>query len=467
MKKLLVAGPTRLSGTVRIHGAKNSVLPILAACCLCCSPCVLHNCPDIADVRTALAILESLGCKARREGSTLCIDPTGLDRHCVEPRLAGKMRSSVLFLGALLARFSQAELRELNQYADALGIEMIPCIQTLGHLNRALHWPALARRGKARLALPGGCPLGDRPIDLHVKALSQLGVRFCFEEGHMCAVWHKRLDGDIRLPLPSVGATENLLLACALGKRTVNITGAAREPEIADLIGFLRAAGADISGAGTSSLQICGVSRLHGATYTILPDRIETATYLCMAAGCGGETELLRCDARLLLPVIERLREAGCEISADADRIVLRSSGRLLPLLPVSTAPYPGFPTDAQALLMAAVLKAAGGSEFRETIFERRFLHVPELRKLGADIQVAGSTARVRGVRQLHGAKLRAEDLRGAAALLTASMMAEGESELTGLCHLLRGYEKPEQNLKNLGAAIKSVDIPAPFVYNT
>ena len=198
----------------------------------------IHNCPDIADVRTALAILESLGCKARREGSTLCIDPTGLDRHCVEPRLAGKMRSSVLFLGALLARFSQAEL-----------------------------------------ALPGGCPLGDRPIDLHVKALSQLGVRFCFEEGRMRAVWHKRLDGDIRLPLPSVGATENLLLACALGKRTVNITGAAREPEIADLIGFLRAAGADISGAGTSSLQICGVSRLHGATYTILPDRIETATY--------------------------------------------------------------------------------------------------------------------------------------------------------------------------------------------
>ena len=426
MKKLLVAGPTRLSGTVRIHGAKNSVLPILAACCLCCSPCVLHNCPDIADVRTALAILESLGCKARREGSTLCIDPTGLDRHCVEPRLAGKMRSSVLFLGALLARFSQAEL-----------------------------------------ALPGGCPLGDRPIDLHVKALSQLGVRFCFEEGRMRAVWHKRLDGDIRLPLPSVGATENLLLACALGKRTVNITGAAREPEIADLIGFLRAAGADISGAGTSSLQICGVSRLHGATYTILPDRIETATYLCMAAGCGGETELLRCDARLLLPVIERLREAGCKISTDADRIVLRSSGRLLPLLPVSTAPYPGFPTDAQALLMAAVLKAAGVSEFRETVFERRFLHVPELRKLGADIQVAGSTARVRGVRQLHGAKLCAEDLRGAAALLTASMMAEGESELTGLCHLLRGYEKPEQNLKNLGASIKSVDIPAPFVYNT
>ena len=419
MKKLLVAGPTRLSGTVRIHGAKNSVLPILAACCLCCSPCVLHNCPDIADVRTALAILESLGCKARREGSTLCIDPTGLDRHCVEPRLAGKMRSSVLFLGALLARFSQAEL-----------------------------------------ALPGGCPLGDRPIDLHVKALSQLGVRFCFEEGRMRAVWHKRLDGDIRLPLPSVGATENLLLACALGKRTVNITGAAREPEIADLIGFLRAAGADISGAGTSSLQICGVSRLHGATYTILPDRIETATYLCMAAGCGGETELLRCDARLLLPVIERLREAGCEISADADRIVLRSSGRLLPLLPVSTAPYPGFPTDAMPVLLASQLRAEGQTDFTETIFENRFGYARELKKLGAQLRQDENTVHLRGAPQLYAAQLFAEDLRGGAALVLAAMQAEGESTIFGVKHIERGYDTLEAALQSVGARLKTVEIP-------
>ena len=419
MKKLLVAGPTRLSGTVRIHGAKNSVLPILAACCLCCSPCVLHNCPDIADVRTALAILESLGCKARREGSTLCIDPTGLARHCVEPRLAGKMRSSVLFLGALLARFSQAEL-----------------------------------------ALPGGCPLGGPPIDLHVKALSQLGVRFCFEEGRMRAVWHKRLDGDIRLPLPSVGATENLLLACALGKRTVNITGAAREPEIADLIGFLRAAGADISGAGTSSLQICGVSRLHGAAYTILPDRIETATYLCMAAGCGGETELLRCDARLLLPVIERLREAGCEISADADRIVLRSSGRLLPLLPVSTAPYPGFPTDAMPVLLAAQLGAQGKTSFTETIFENRFLYVQELQKLGAKLSQDGRTVRLQGAEPLHAARLHAGDLRGGAALVLGAMQAEGESTIFGVKHIQRGYDNLEAALQSAGARLKTVEIP-------
>ena len=426
MCELLVEGGERLYGELTIQGSKNSVLPILAATLLCADTCVIENCPKLRDVDASIAILRHLGCCTHWEDSALVVDTARMDRAVVPDALMREMRSSVIFLGAILARCKEATI-----------------------------------------CYPGGCELGPRPIDLHLSALSALGAEIRETGGELKCRGGTLLGSDVYLPMPSVGATENLLLACALGKRTVNITGAAREPEIADLIGFLRAAGADISGAGTSSLQICGVSRLHGATYTILPDRIETATYLCMAAGCGGETELLRCDARLLLPVIERLREAGCEISADADRIVLRSSGRLLPLLPVSTAPYPGFPTDAQALLMAAVLKAAGGSEFRETIFERRFLHVPELRKLGADIQVAGSTARVRGVRQLHGAKLRAEDLRGAAALLTASMMAEGESELTGLCHLLRGYEKPEQNLKNLGASIKSVDIPAPFVYNT
>ena len=298
MKKLLITGGARLSGTVRIHGAKNSVLPVLAACCLCTSPCVLHNCPDIEDVRTALAILESLGCKTRREGSTLCIDPSGLSRFRVEKRLAGKMRSSILFLGALLAR----------------------C-------------------GKAELALPGGCPLGERPIDLHVKSLAKLGARFRFEKGILQAAWRERRDGDIFLSIPSVGATENLLLACALMNGTVTLHGAAREPEITDLIGFLRAAGADIRGAGTSELTICGAHKLHGATYTILPDRIETATYLCMAAGCGGEVELQRCDGRLLAPVIERLREAGCEIRCGGSELALKSSGKLTAVSPVTTAP--------------------------------------------------------------------------------------------------------------------------------
>lgn len=426
MKKLLIEGPARLSGTVRIHGAKNSVLPILAACCLCSSPCVLHNCPDIADVRTALQILEALGCKTKREGSTLLIDPAGLNAFCVPKKLAGKMRSSVLFLGPLLARFSRAEL-----------------------------------------ALPGGCPLGDRPIDLHVKTLSKLGARFSFQDGAISAEWPKRLGGDITLPIPSVGATENLLLACASGKNDVTINGAAREPEITDLIGFLRAAGADISGAGTKKLVIRGAPKLHGATYTILPDRIEAATYLCMVAGCGGEAELFRCGGRLLSPVIGSLRAAGCEISCNADRIFIRSAGTLSAIERIVTAPYPGFPTDAQPALMAAVLKAKGESVFHETVFERRFLHVPQLQKLGADITLRDQTAIVRGVSELHGESLKAEDLRGAAALVAAGLMAEGSSELTGLSHLERGYSSLEATLKNLGAAIKSVDIPASFVYNT
>ncbi len=425
MKQLCLQGGARLDGTVRIHGAKNSVLPILAACCLCSSPCVLHNCPDIADVETALEILEGLGCRTKREGSTLCIDPAGLCRSCVPKRLASRMRSSIVFLGTLLARFSQAEL-----------------------------------------ALPGGCPLGDRPIDLHVRSLSQLGVRFCFLHDALQAAWPARRGGEITLPFPSVGATENVLLACAAGEHTVRLCGAAREPEIIDLIGFLRAAGAEIDGAGGPDLEIRGVRQLHGATYTILPDRIETATYLCAAAGCGGDIELQRTDGRLLLTVIDTLRQAGCTVETRPGTIRLQSRGRLLAPEPVVTAPYPGFPTDAQALVMASLLRAQGESVFHEAVFEKRFLHVPELRKLGADLAVEGRTARVRGTERLHGAALRAGDLRGAAALVIAALAAEGDSTLAGLDHLRRGYDQLEQNLKNLGAGIKSVDIPAPFVYN-
>ena len=426
MKKLLITGGARLSGAVSIHGAKNSVLPILAACCLCSSPCVLHNCPDIEDVRTALAILEKLGCKTRREGSTLCVDASGLHGRSIEKQLAGKMRSSVLFLGALLARCREAEL-----------------------------------------ALPGGCPLGERPIDLHVKALSKLGVRFSFDRGVLRARWPQARGGEIVFPFSSVGATENLLLACAIGKEEITLRGAACEPEVGDLVGFLRAAGADIRCAGSGVFVVRGVRKLHGATYTILPDRIEAATYLCMAAACGGEIALRRCDGRHLLPVIACLQKAGCTVKYEQSGIFLQSSGMLAAVPSVTTAPYPGFPTDAQAVLMAAVLKAAGESLFCETVFSRRFLHVAELQKLGADISLCGTCARVRGVEKLHGAAMRAEDLRGAAALVTAALTAQGESEILGLGHLRRGYENLEQNLKNLGAAIKSVDIPAPFVYNT
>lgn len=425
MEQLKITGGAPLSGALAIHGAKNSVLPILAACCLCSSACVLHNCPKIDDVETALEIIRALGGAARREGSTLLIDPTGLHACCIEPRLAGRMRSSVLFLGALLAR-----------------------------------------AGRAELALPGGCPLGSRPVDLHVAALRRLGAQIVQTPRRITAELPHQRDADIYLPLPSVGATENVLLACARGQSLVRLSGAAREPEIEDLIGFLHACGADITGAGTGELTIRGVRALHGATYTILPDRIETASYLCALAGCGGDVELRRTDARLLAPVIAALRQAGCEITVRRDTLRAVRSAPLRASGPVVTAPYPGFPTDAQAVLMAALLKAQGQSVLHETIFERRFLHVPELQSLGADICLEGSVAFVRGVAALHGAALHASDLRGAAALVIAAMMADGESTLTGLHHLRRGYENFEQNLKNLGANIKSVDIPAPFVYN-
>ena len=415
MKKLLITGGARLSGTVRIHGAKNSVLPVLAACCLCTSPCVLHNCPDIEDVRTALAILESLGCKTRREGSTLCIDPSGLSRFRVEKRLAGKMRSSILFLGALLARCGEAEL-----------------------------------------ALPGGCPLGERPIDLHVKSLAKLGARFRFEKGILQAAWRERRDGDIFLSIPSVGATENLLLACALGSGTVTLHGAAREPEITDLIGFLRAAGADIRGAGAGDITIRGVKKLHGATYTILPDRIETATYLCMAAGCGGDVALRRCDGRLLAPVIGCLREAGCEIRSVGSEIALKSSGKLTAVSPVTTAPYPGFPTDLQSALLSAMTVARGKSEIEENIFEARFQTAAQLRRMGADLEIKGNRALIRGVSSLHGTFVRAKELRGGAALVLAALGAEGTTLIQDDGYIERGYEDLLRDLGALGACMQS-----------
>ena len=413
MKKLLVAGPTRLSGTVRIHGAKNSVLPILAACCLCTSPCVLHNCPDIEDVRTALAILESLGCKTRREGSTLCIDPTGLDRHCVEPRLAGKMRSSVLFLGALLANFSQAEL-----------------------------------------ALPGGCPLGDRPIDLHVKALSQLGVRFCFEEGRMRAVWHKRLDGDIRLPLTSVGATENIMIAASMAQGETVIQNAAREPEILDLAGFLNACGAKVRILPDGTVAIEGVKQLHGCRYRVIPDRIVAVTYLCCCAVAKGELLLRGVRPDHLSAVLPLLEEMGCQLKTEKDTIRIVCRQPLRAVSGISTMPYPGFPTDALAPMMAAVCTAQGTTIFIENIFQDRFKHAWELCRMGADIKAEGRVAVVRGVPCLHCAQVRCTDLRGGAALVVAALGARGKTVVEDIRHLLRGYEHLDRTINSLGGCI-------------
>ena len=426
MCELLVEGGERLYGELTIQGSKNSVLPILAATLLCADTCVIENCPKLRDVDASVAILRHLGCCTHWEDSALVVDTARMDRAVVPDALMREMRSSVIFLGAILARCKEATI-----------------------------------------CYPGGCELGPRPIDLHLSALSALGAEIRETGGELKCRGGTLLGSDVYLPMPSVGATENALL-CACGADGVTtIYNAAREPEIVDLQNFINAMGGNVRGAGGSIITVEGKRALHGGKYRIIADRIVGATYLCAAACCGGEVRLRGVDPRPLSTVSGALSEAGCTVKSGEDDVFLQSDGSLRSIRPVRTAPYPGFPTDAQALLMAAVLRAKGESVFRETVFERRFLHVPELQKLGADIVLSGKTARVRGVSDLHGAMLRAEDLRGAAALITAGLLAEGESEVLGLSHLARGYENLEQNLKNLGAAIKSVDIPAPFVYNT
>lgn len=418
MEFLSVTGGAPLYGTIPIHGAKNSILPIMAAAIVIPAPCVIHNCPNIADVTNSIEILRHLGCKVRRTGNTLRIDAREVTRCDVPMALAGRMRSSVLFLGALLARM-----------------------------------------GCARIALPGGCPLGRRPIDLHLSAMRAMGAEVECGEREVCCRARRLHGAVLSLPIVSVGATENAILAALSAAGRVVIENAAREPEIGDLIGFLRSAGADITGEGTGRLCVRGGAPLHETAYTVLPDRIETATYLCAAAACGGEVTLTKTNARTLAPVIQILRGAGCDIQTEDEAICICANGKLCAPEKIVTAPYPAFPTDAQAPMMAALLRAAGTCEFVETIFENRFRHVRQLKKMGADIRLDGASAWVRGTQTLRGARLIAEDLRGGAALLIAALAAEGKSEIFGVKHIKRGYDNPEGKLQALGARIKYVEI--------
>lgn len=418
MKILSVTGGAALNGRVTIHGAKNSVLPVLAAAVLCRGPCVLQNCPQIEDVETSLAILRALGCRAERQGDRILLDTGALDSVLVPPEQARRMRSSILFLGALTAR-----------------------------------------AGRACIALPGGCRLGARPIDLHLAALRAMGAEITEEAGGLVCHAERLHGARIRFPFPSVGATENALLAAVGSDGDVVLENVAAEPEIGDLIGFLQSAGASIEGVGTRTLCVHGGASLHGTQYTILPDRIETATYLCAAAACGGDVCLNRTRPQMLRPVLMALRTAGCRIEETEDTIRLVSDGKLTAPGNFVTAPYPGFPTDAQAPMMAALLRARGQTEFTESIFEDRFRHVEELCRLGARIAVNGMHATVCGTQRLYAAQLHAGDLRGGAALVIAAMQAEGNSRITGVKHIERGYDKLEENLRVLGAQIKTVDI--------
>lgn len=413
MQVLSVTGGSELRGTVRIHGAKNSVLPILAASVLCEQPCVIHNCPDISDVETALKILSALGCRWQRKDDTLIVDSTGLSCTQIPAEPAREMRSSIVFAGALLARCAEASV-----------------------------------------PMPGGCPLGKRPVDLHLAGFTAMGAAVSVSDGIIDCRRESLHPAEIVLPFPSVGATENLLLAAMGCAGEIRILNAAREPEIEDLARFLQSCGAKIEGAGTERISVSGGRPLHGTEYTVMPDRMEAATYLCACAGCGGDVTLAGAEKRTLLPVIEVLQTCGCAITEDEESIRIQSRDRLHMAGRIETAPHPGFPTDAQALLMAALARAEGELEIRETIFENRFRHVPELQKLGADVKICGDTARLRGVETLHGAALQATDLRAAAALTIGAVQAEEKSVITGVKHLKRGYDNLEKNLRSLGADI-------------
>ncbi len=411
-----IQGGRPLYGSLAVHGAKNSVLPILAACLLSPGQSVIHNCPDLSDVAATLDILRLLGCRADREGDTVVIDATALSRWDIPEHLMREMRSSVIFLGALLARL-----------------------------------------GTAELSYPGGCELGPRPIDLHLSALRALGAEILEEQGALCCRGNSLRGREVCLSIPSVGATENAMLTACGCPGLTTIVGAAQEPEIVDLQNFLLAMGARISGAGTPAISVQGGVALHPAQYRVMGDRIAAATYLCAAAAARGEIELTGVPPETLTAVLSCLEEAGCTLHTGPDRIALACAAPLRGISPVRTAPYPGFPTDGQAILMAALAGGEGATLFVENIFDARYRHVDELRRMGADIQLAGRAAMVSGVGRLHGAAVRSTDLRGGAALVVAGLGAEGTTQVSELRHIRRGYQELDKNLRTLGADIREL----------
>ncbi len=415
MSHIILQGGARLEGTLPVQGAKNSVLPILAASILHPGRTVLRGCPHLSDVEASIRILRHLGCRADWEDGDLAIDASGIDRWDIPDHLMREMRSSVVFLGSILARM-----------------------------------------GRAEMSHPGGCELGPRPIDLHLAVLRQLGAGIR-EEGGCLRCTAQRLEGrEITLSMPSVGATENAILAaCGAHGETV-LLNAAREPEIGDLQDFLCAMGCQVKGAGSSTICIQGRSPTRDVRHTVMPDRIVAATYLAAAAAAGGEVELTQVHPGHLSTVTAALHAAGCQIYSGEGRIVLRSEGRLRSIGTVRTAPYPGFPTDAQAILMAALLRGQGSTVFVENIFENRYRHVDELCRMGADIRVADRVAVVTGVPCLCGASVRCTDLRGGAALLVAGAAAQGETRIGDIFHIQRGYQDPVGDLRQLGARIET-----------
>lgn len=416
MNKLVIDGGIPLRGEIQVQGAKNAVLPILAASLVADGKCAIHNCPWLRDVEKTKQILERLGCRVTFDRGTVTVDSSTLTGCKIDERLMREMRSSIIFLGAILTAY-----------------------------------------GKAVVGMPGGCPIGLRPIDLHLKALRKMGAEITEEHGYLRCEGENIKGCDIHLDFPSVGATENIMLAAVKADGTTVITNAAREPEIADLANFLNSMGAKVSGAGSSVVSIEGVKKLSGSEYTIMPDRIAAQTYLIAAMITGGEIRLTCSDASHMQAGLSVLREMGGRIRQDGNSVTLKSSGKIKNIHILKTMPYPGFPTDIQSPFMALSCVADGTSVFVENIFENRFRHVDELVRMGADIKVEGRSAVVRGVKKLSGANVEAHELRGGAALVLAALAAEGRSVVRGTDFIDRGYENIEGYLSACGASIRRV----------
>ncbi len=418
MDKFVIDGGRRLFGGLRAQSAKNSVLPLLAASILTEERVTIFDVPMISDVACMAQILRELGAEVSFQGGNAFIDSADATEHRIPSALTKELRSSVFMLGALLSRFR-----------------------------------------RAACAYPGGCDIGLRPIDLHLNALKRMDAHIEERDGYILCACDRLKGADIVLDFPSVGATENILLAAALAEGRTVIEGAAKEPEIVDLQNFLNAMGAKICGAGTDTVEIEGVKKLHGVEYHPVKDRIEAGTYLIACAVCGGELEIEGVRPDCLGLLLHKLRENGCKIHTKNDKIKLTSSGRLKCNRKIETMPFPGFPTDLQAQMTALNASGEGCALIVENLFETRYKYVPELKRMGADIEVDGRNAFVRGVPRLHGATVSCGDLRGGAALVIAALGAEGVSDVLDLAHLDRGYCDLCANLKKLGAKIKRVRV--------
>ncbi len=418
MDKYVIDGGEKLYGSIQMQSAKNSVLPLLAASILTDEQVKIRSVPTIVDVENMFRILSELGCNIKRQKDCAVIDSSNAVSHEIPARLTKELRSSVFMLGSVLTRF-----------------------------------------GKAKISYPGGCDIGLRPIDLHLSGLKRLGVKIVEEGGYIECTAENLFGADIMLDFPSVGATENIILAAVKAQGRTVIRNAAKEPEIVDLQNFLNAMGAKVRGAGGGTVVVEGVKKLRGVDYLPLGDRIEAGTYLIATASCGGEIETIGVRGENIAALLHKLRENGCKIHTNNDKILLRSNGQLQAVPLVETMPFPGFPTDLQAQYAALSTSAKGTTLIVENLFETRYKYVAELKRMGADISVRDRSAVIRGVEKLHGAKVVAGDLRGGAALVVAALRAEGQSEVVELSHIDRGYADFEYKLKRLGAKIRRVRI--------